>query len=416
MISLNRLATHFAVMSIFFGAIGIPNAPGFLNGNVLASCLALACLLASGRLYVARSLLVIIVIIFVHGLVTIALGLNSISRLVPVFLTTAIFFLVFYNVLRRAEDVSDVVRLYLLYAKIVAGTVIFQSAMYQVGFRPGYDYSAIFNTWVLVQGGPFGIRATGILFEPSQLGLTASLAITISLARLFGFVKDYISVRGAALILAAVILSVSTLAYFLLVITFIVFLTRANWKIVVAGVAVIVVGALVSFEGFEPIVARFTGVYELYVLNEAQGAANASSFSLYAHSQVALETFNQTFGLGGGMGSHAISYERNLGLLTEFHDVLQIGTAGNLSNRLMSELGVIGLCLIGWLAVVLLRSIMGFKSQPLNLLASIAVLVFLARNGTYAYYSLAFLICLLAMADYHKTRVKTVLDETRIKT
>ena len=95
MITLSTLAKHFAMLSIFTGALGIPGGPGFLNGNILFSVLALGFLAASGTLFLNKWLFLGLFGIFAHGCLTTFAGWNAMGELLPIFVSTAVMYIVF---------------------------------------------------------------------------------------------------------------------------------------------------------------------------------------------------------------------------------------------------------------------------------------------------------------------------------
>ena len=390
------------MLSIFSGAIAFPFLPSFVNGNVFFIVMAFGCLAASGRLVISTKFGLVFALLFLHGLISIALRLNSLAEFLPIYISTIIFVTVFYNVIERMGGPNEAVRLYIKYTVFFFAVVIFQSFAYRSGIEFLYDYSPFFGNWVLVPGGPFGLRASGFFFEPSQVGLTGSLAIALSVARLLGYARNLIDMRSVIVILVAALLSASALAYFSIVAVFGAIALKVNLRVTVISIVLVYSAQFFNFGAISTIIDRFVGVYELFILDEAQGAANASSFSLFAHAQVAWIGFKETYWLGGGMGSHIISFEKYRSSLAEFHTISQLGTAGNLTNRLISELGIIGIGMMVWLLGKGIASLRHITTDPITLFAVLATVPFFARNGTYSYFGLAFLICIIGVKGTYK--------------
>lgn len=78
---------------------------------------------------------------------------------------------------------------------------------------------------------------------------------------------------------------------------------------------------------------------------------NASSFYLAANFFVAIESVKETYGMGNGLGSHANTYKRKfshvLGVDNLGEDFMTVAYDGSsLFNRILSDLGIWGLCLV----------------------------------------------------------------------
>ena len=398
---MRKLQKYFAIGSIFGGAFAIPGGPAFMNGSLFLVAFALFLSFFNKKLVMHRYLTVALLMLLLHGLVSILFGRNSLIELFSVYTTTAIFYIVAYNILHTKNKFEESLRIYLRIAEVICWIVVFQFLMYWIGPVFLYDYSWFLENWVIVPGGPFGLRASGVLYEPSQLGLTCSLAQVIAVAKIFGISPVQITYRTSILFILVVFLSGSTLAMMNLSLAIVV-MTLLSFKRSWVILTILVVGLLyVPWERFDVVTSRIAGVYQLFVLGDADLDANASSFTIFKHYLIAKQNLIDSYGFGSGMGSHAATYEYYRGFSDLAHNVLSIGTAGNLFNRLISELGAIGIILLFGFLVIGVKGFFRFSERPLVLIATLAIVPFLARNGTYAYYGVAFYVSIIILAIKH---------------
>lgn len=403
----------WAILSIFSGALTLPGGASFLNGPVIFGTTAAIMCILDNKLLLPKTMVIIFTLILLHGLFTCLFETNELKLLIGTYITTVIFFAVFYNLTKQKDIFLYTLKIYLSAVIFVCCTILFQVAMFLIGIKPLYDYTWLFENWVFVPTGPLGLRPSGVLYEPSQIALTGALGISLSVARAIGMMKEYLSLNSAFIILTAVILSSSTLAYVVAATTGIILIMvifkptqiikPKKSNSLVCGLFFIVTVFLsiqfIPLSSISFILERLLGVWELFFENNAMGSANASSFSLFAHFQVAKLVLVDSVLFGAGMGSHAKSYVTYSSNLLLSHNVSQIGTAGNLINRLISEFGALGFISIGIYLVMFIRAFLNFERHPLALFAAIAIIPFLARNGTYAYFGLAFYFFILVKAS-----------------
>ncbi len=411
MIKPTTIALHLLMLSIFSGAFVLSDTASFLNGPVLFSMAAFAVLAASGSIRVHKTLGFAILFLFLHSVITQMFGFGNIQGALKVLVTFSTMTLAFYSAI-RFEGVDRTIQTYLKYVTVIAVIGLAQAVAFKAGYKIGYDFSSYLPNWRSAPGGPLGLRISSILFEPSQVAFTCGLAISLSVFRVLGQRNNPVSLARSILILLFALASGSTVTYFLALLTFAIASLKKAVSVLIAIVVLGIGAAQVNEERFDDVFVRVQGMYELYVLQETGMNANASTFSLFAHTQVATLNFRETMGFGSGIGSHGQRYQAFENKVYGTHEVFQVGTAGNLFNRALSELGIFGIALLCYFLIKAVPLFLPGKSDVLATSIFLAFFAFLARNGTYSYYGFAMLVSLLILYVPQKKEVRRKLVGT----
>ncbi len=141
------------------------------------------------------------------------------------------------------------------------------------------------------------------------------------------------------------------------------------------------------------------------------GDANLSTFSLVSNLMVTEQVLRESPWIGNGLGSHVVSHERIIGDLPGIEAVpeewatINATEAGSLSLRLLSEQGVLGVCLVLWFIVRFHAGWRGRHSIVSNALLTCFFLK-LVRGGMYFGPEQFFfvLVYLLNYRSYQATR------------
>ncbi len=304
-----------------------------------------------------KELLVVFLILLAVGLFNIFLGNNTAQQFFKVYIGLVLAYYLYYYVI--LEFKFEIEKLFLLYLKgsyyvSIIGLVQFVS--YQVGFKPGYDYSWLLNKWGIIPGGFFGIRLNSIFPEPTYFATVLSAAFFIALYNLV-FLKDYgYSKLQSVLIVGVYFLSFSGIgqtAIFLTGILLMVNFGLVRYIFLFVPVMFFLFGYLYDNvdefrERYDSTVDLFSG--EKFVLGKTHG----SSFILYNNYVVATNNFKLNPLFGTGIGSHVTAFEK----YSIAKDIKQWGfnlnsaDANSMFLRLMSETGLFGLLIF---AVIMIK-------------------------------------------------------------
>jgi hypothetical protein len=128
-----------------------------------------------------KGLFFIFLVLLIIGVIGIYSGNNTSAQFIKVFVgLTLSYFFYYYVVVQLNYGVEQLFTWYLKGAYIVAFIGIIQFISFQIGFRPGYDYSWLLNKWGFYSGGNFGIRVNSILGEPTYFAALLSTAFFIA--------------------------------------------------------------------------------------------------------------------------------------------------------------------------------------------------------------------------------------------
>ena len=405
---LRSLALHLLIASVFSSGLST------LAGPALAG-IALFLMFISGVGQISPNLILVFLFVLIHGIVNIALEHTSATLFLKTYASSVVFFAAFYFPLRYYYPLETVFRLYLKYAVLVSIIGIVQASCWRVGVAACYDFSYLFPNTIVVQGALFGLRANSILSEPSYVAFSLGPAIFVSIARFLIPQQPIINAASACIVLMFALLSQSSTAYALIVISFIFVVVAQSkfsmWKIfsVLVGIAAVVTTLLASPDFIAPTTEKLKSLWMLSQTGDEAYANGGSSFSLYTSGVMAFQHASDTAWLGGGIGSHQLYYDLRPDLTDARFGVGNRTSAGNLEFRLLSELGVFGLALLGTVFAVGLRRIYKSKGTKRIILSAtlVGICAYCMRNGSFGHYGLAFFVVSLIWGDRRSAFLKS---------
>ena len=394
-----RWAGYLAIASIFGTAFVVVERPLAINMSFVLAALAIASLVLFRRGRVGGGVMLAGVAILVHGVIGIAFDTTSISLMAKVYASSILFYVAFAMVIDIfRHKIDDLIHIYVVCCLAVAMIGLIQGGFFLAGFKPGYDFSWFLNLWTFSPGGPLGLRLNSILVEPSQVAFTMGPMIALAFYRIFNIGPEYLSLPAALVIFLFALLSGSSSVLICLAIAAILVI-RISMKTAMAFVlaGLLLSAVIINSIYLEASLLKLRGLLDLMREGADAASANATTYTLFVHFKVAFANFFETWGFGGGLGSHEHVFGKYGSEYEGLHNIWSISTAGNLAFRLISELGVFGLAIIGtyfFLAVSgMLRLPLIERMLHAALIAGIGA--FFVRNGTYAHFGLAFYVILL---------------------
>lgn len=339
----------------------------------------------------SNGLSLIFVVLLVTGFINIFLGSDTTDQFFKVFTGLALsYFFYYYVILEFDYDIEQLFKWYLKGAYIAALIGLVQFASFVVGFKPGYNYTWIFNKWAFNPGGNFGIRVNSIFAEPTHLGSVLSAAFFVSVYNLLRRDKYYLSTFQSAVIVAVYILSFSglgqagiMLSLIFLAVSFGLF--RYIWLFIPLSV----VTFNIMYNNSKDFKDRLDSLMQLFSTGKfVLGKTHGSSFILYNNYVVAIENFKANFLFGSGIGSHGIAFEK-YSLAKDFKVYgfnLNSADANSMLLRLISETGLFGVII--FLFIIFKSYVRRDENNPSNhwLISNsilIMILLNLFRQGHY---------------------------------
>lgn len=302
-------------------------------------------LLLSGRLTINRYYISIILGLFAINTVNILTGYNSVASFAKIASSLLVIATFYYFALAvNGFSTKRLFSMYLSLAVVLAGVGIIQYVSYTLRFRPGYDYSWFFNNWKVVGPPDRHIRVNSIFPEPAMYCMFLAPASFVAIARMAGFSKERISLLSAIVIVIAVIISTSSLGFISLFIgVLLVIINMRKFSILLVGgiIGVGGVGAAYNFdEGFK--LRADSAMAAVLEGNLKAESSDMSTFTLLNNAWIAYNVAKNRPLIGGGLGSHASSFERYSlsGQEGFFSEGLNKQDGNSLLVRIVSESGI----------------------------------------------------------------------------
>jgi hypothetical protein len=308
------------------------------------------------RYRLSRELVYIFLLLFLAGVFNIIVGNNTLPLFLKVFTGLFLSYVFYYFVLIAYDlDIDTLFKWYLKGAYYASVLGLIQFASFHLGFKPGYDFSWILNKGGVVTGGNFGIRVNSIFAEPTYLASTLSAAFFVSMYNIFRKENYYLTRIQGSIIIVVYILSFSGLGQGGVFITLI--LLSINFGLIRYVIIAIPIALLIFnflYANVKDFRERYEGLTSLFSGEQFKlGKTHGSSFILYNNYQVTLKSFQSNFLFGTGIGSHPVSFEKYSLAKTwktkGFNS--NAADANSMFLRLMSETGIFGLLVFGFIIV-----------------------------------------------------------------
>jgi hypothetical protein len=289
-------------------------------------------LLSLGRFVVNKPLVLFYTYLMFSGLVSIAAGTNTLRAFSEQFVGITFTSLYFYNFFRFEN--FDFRSLFVLYTRLAYWICWIGIVMlpFQYAFHDPY------------------LRAHSVMTEPAQLMMIVMPAIY--------YFFEATAFRGkhrieSAIGLISVFLADSSVGYVGLLLILIGLIAKSRHKLLLITVPLVLAlgigGLRLASQNFR---LRFDDTVKAATeLNVAD--VNLSTYALASNAFVALQVLQEHPLLGNGLGSHEQSHERYLpdiaGLtsVSAENQIMNKKEAASMFLRAASDLGVVGLCLIG---------------------------------------------------------------------
>ena len=313
----------------------------------------------------------------------------------------------FYSYISARQDCLP--RITQWFLNLMLGVAVFaivQEGAYLLGITPLYELNWLFpgvGVAPLSTEGPF-IRVHSVFTEPGHLGIAIAPAGFIAVRVIFFGGRLYYTRLQAWLVVLAIILTFSTVAYFGLLVSFLVAggRRRAIRATALAGLAL--AAALLTSAA---VVDRLFTLLQLFQGLDVEGA-NVSAMNMFLNSGVALESVLQQLLWGGGLGSHFFSYQTFLREGTVFREgvlsFLRYMSPSNLNAqdaysmylRLPSELGLLG---VGAALFFIIKNRIPEEAGQLAVISNACLVFFITyclREGHYFRHELWFFVAIYA--------------------
>lgn len=368
-----------------------------------------------------RELLYILVPLIVAGFMNILLDNDTMGNFFKIFANLAVNIFFYRYVMEYYEfDVKKVFGMYMAGSYFVCVLGLVQVASYIVQFTPGYDWRAFLplNKWAVHVGGLLGIRLNSTFTEPAYFGSSIAPAFFIALYELLFRREVFLTRTKCLVIIAAYLLTFSSLAYVGVFVTVLLFaMNYGALRYFFFAVPVAVIMFIVAYSNVRDFKVRVDGMKTLFIegivekelagemskgarmlkVSRVLTQIHGSSFVLYNNTHVAIQNFKQNPLFGSGLGSHEIAFENyNLNFMLGGIYEFNAPDANSMFLRVLSETGLMGIIFVFlFIFKFYVSKNLGFEEDESYWLISNALLVIiitqLLRQGNYTFNGFIFL-------------------------
>lgn len=304
------------------------------------------------KVRISQNFIAILLILLIHTGICVLLGKDNILFAIKQIVGITISYLFYSTLVRKKEDAITALLLYKRFAIIIAIIALIQQVAFYTHIRMIYDLRWIVKSQVAPSNTVF--RSSTIFQEPSECALVLLPIAFIAMYSFLGKSKNelfgFISKKEAIVILIGYVVTLSSAGYIGLFIGMI--LIWAEYKHSFKQIAIFILGItifMIAYINIGDFNERVNDTLMLFSDNsQTLALANISTQTIVINLKIALKSFMDSFGLGAGIGSHPISYERFIKELSVSNVVFFFNKedANSLLLRIISELGVLGITII----------------------------------------------------------------------
>ncbi len=300
------------------------------------------------KIQLSKKVLLIGVLLLIHGTINIFLGNVTVVLFAKQLIGISVSFIFYYTIVKRGF--MPMIKFYLFLAVVVSLIAIMQQLAYFANILVLCDLR-----WLVpgqqspYGGGVLGCRAAAIFAEPSACATFLLPSVFLSIYHFIGrynhLTCEFLSRRVSILLISGLLVTFSSVGYLGLLAALGVIFLEYKHTLKQVGVLVVALAAVVGlYCNINVFKMRVDDTLNILFTGNFQNV-NLSSQTIYLNAIVAWESFLNTFGFGGGLGSHGISYQKYVTSVnaTGVNLFLNQTDANSLFSRVLSELGLIGL-------------------------------------------------------------------------
>lgn len=348
------------------------------------------CVIKGYRFRYQKATFILFVFITIHGVLNVVMGNNTLNLLI-IQLGSILFCYIAYSTILSNYTIEQIFAMYFKYATFIAIVGVIEEfvGIFNLGTLtkvPGlfiytkYDYRVLGF-----------VKLASLCREPSFLGYILAPAICIILCY---YISPELIVKSSSIfknkiaftfIIIAYICTFSGVAYLgaFIMILFLWLKKGVNLKKII--LPVIFVGlATFSYVKIPDIQIRINDTLRIFSDNTVQSSSvNLSTYTYYANYSVVQKTIKNTYGLGTGLGSYQLDYERykpsdwnGSGMYLNSED------ANSGFMRILAEIGVIGIILVFYFLIKCYPKGIGSR-HGYSIAILCLILMFLIRQGNY---------------------------------
>ena len=329
---------------------------GIIQAEYIVAIQIVLLLFVARKVRISQSFIALLLILVLHTGICVLLGRDTIFLAVKQMVGIIVSYLFYKTIVKNKDDGLDALLVYKKFAIIIAVFALIQQVAFYAHINVIYDLRWLVKGQLAPANSVF--RASTIFQEPSECALILLPMAFMAMYLFWGKSKQelapFISKKEAIIILLGYVATFSSAGYIgiFIGVIFIWLEYKHNLKqiiIFILGIAAF----MIAYTKIGDFNERINDTLALISDDSRSLAtANISSQTIIINLKISLKSFADSCGLGGGIGSHPISYERFIEDLPVSNVVFFFNKedANSLLLRIISELGLFGLAgVVGFL-------------------------------------------------------------------
>ena len=363
---------------------------------LIIECALLLLCIVRRKIIIRPIFILLLIVLSIHGCINTILGNNEFRLFVNQLFGISVSF-VYFDSICDGEDKFALFQFYLQVAIVIALLVIAQQLGYILHIQKLYDLTWIFKRQLFTTTDDGMLRASSFFTEPAACAIAMAPGMYVSIHTLLRRETTFYNYYEAIILLLGYVLTYSSVGYISIGIALILFAAeyRINYKawLAIGFMILAVVAIYIKVPAFKMRVDDTVNI----VQNNNIEDENLSSVTIVANQKVAAKTFFSSKGLGTGIGSYRLDYDKYISQVVNTFSLrlkLNREDANSLFLRTLAELGVFGILGI---AFFLLKFRVSETFTPEKVVSNALLLYMLTRlfrSGHYFHNNLYFFVSL----------------------
>ena len=366
--------TGFAVLIILLS--------GLLSPEIIIGVEVLILMLSFRKITIDRPILFLLAFLLIQGSVCMILQTDTVGLFIKQFIGISVE-LIFWSTIISIDNYQNVLILYkkaVIFASVIA---LLQFFFLKIGLNSLSNLSFIIKAQASTTGG----RSASVFIEPSAFALFDFPMVFIVLYSWLGKNKKIILINTweKLVIFFGFFVSFSTVGYIGIFVSLLIILLNYKLNFKQIFFIIIIIGLFrVMYTNIKFFQDRVNDSLNIILGNTGLVDVNLSTQTWFVNEQIAIFSLKNTFGIGGGLGSHILSYSKYIGSVGVSPQMFLLNQddANSLALRIISELGIGGVLFMLYF-LVRFRSKDNTKYKIINLMCLAYIILRLVRMGHY---------------------------------
>lgn len=359
------------------------------------------------KLILNKKYMYLYIFLIIHSMINILLGNHSPIELLKQLIGIGVSY-TFYYIVFKDVDVFEIFKVYIKFLFVLSVFILIQQISFLFNVTFLYDLSWIHKEMRLIISETGFYRPAAVFGEPAAFCYFAALGVYFSLDSILTNNYTYVKKHEAIIISVAYVMTFSSIGILAVIGTCILvniklFLNKDSRKKVYCSILFSILLFLVCYIFVLDFRMRLNDTI-VGIVNMNVNGLNLSTITLLIHFKSTIYILIESFGMGTGLGSYVISFEKyrlenSLGIIPNHAD------ANSLALRMCAELGIWGIIII----ISFIKKYIIFNAEYVDYQRiSTGILVYfftrLVRSGHYFVGGFFFFVVLFMMCFEQKEK------------